>query len=239
MLEPLSNLTGYKIHAVDGNIGKVDEFYFDDTSWAIRYLIAKTGSWFNDREVLLSVVALGTPDWMTLAFPVNLTREQVRNSPDVDTEFPIYRHHEIALHSYYQWPFYWDGAFPDTYSINGFTGDEFSPLEDETSEQQTEKAHIQSTRYLMGRPLKTNDGEIGHVEDFIVNTDTWVLTDIIVTTGIWHFGKKVLIPVELVESIDNSNEIISLNCSKEDIRNHRGYDPLEPVEEQEEIWVNV
>ena len=59
MLSIAKTLKGYKLHGLDGEIGKVKEFYFDDHHWTIRYLVADTGNWLTGRQVLISPYALG------------------------------------------------------------------------------------------------------------------------------------------------------------------------------------
>jgi len=49
----VKDLKGYAIGATDGDIGKLDDFYFDDKSWTIRYLVAETGNWLLNRKVLI------------------------------------------------------------------------------------------------------------------------------------------------------------------------------------------
>jgi hypothetical protein len=100
MRRNVKNLVGFSMGATDGEFGKVDEFYFDDETWTIRYLIVKTGGWLFGRKVLISPTALKEPDWESKIFPVNLTKEQIKNSPDIDTERTISRQQEIELYSH-------------------------------------------------------------------------------------------------------------------------------------------
>src|SRR5450759_4968268 len=110
MLRSMNDLLGYAIRATDGDIGHVKDFYFDDHSWVIRYLVVDTGTWLSDRKVLISPVAIGHPDWTSRVLPAAITKEQVTNSPDVDTEKPVSRQYEEVLHDYYGYPYYWGGA---------------------------------------------------------------------------------------------------------------------------------
>jgi hypothetical protein len=103
MKRSIKSLIGYTLHAADGEIGKVEEFYFDDQRWTIRYLIVRTGSWLLGRKVLISPQALGTTDWDNRAFPTTLTKEQIRNSPDIDTDEPVSRQQEERLYAHYPW----------------------------------------------------------------------------------------------------------------------------------------
>ncbi len=82
-------------------------FFFDDTNWAIRYLVVDTGRWLPGRKVLIAPTALGRPDWQGRVFPLNLTKDQVRSSPDIDTDRPVSRQREAELRKYYDWAPYW------------------------------------------------------------------------------------------------------------------------------------
>ena len=103
MKRSIKSLIGYHIRETNGELGKVDEFYFDDKLWTIRYLIVKTGNWLSEQKVLISPSALLQPDWQKEEFPVNLTKEQIKNSPDIDTDKPVSRQQEEKLYAHYNW----------------------------------------------------------------------------------------------------------------------------------------
>ena len=114
MIRGIKSISGFKIHAVDGDIGKVHEFFFDDKSWEIRYLVVDTSIWVPGRKVLVSPVALYQPDWEEQKLPVRLNKEQIESSPDIDTDKPVSRQRQIELHTHYRWPPYWPvGGFYD------------------------------------------------------------------------------------------------------------------------------
>ena len=104
MKRSVNSLIGYTIKAKDGELGKVSEFFFDDHTWSIRYLVVETGSWLNERKVLIPHSALGTTDWKSQTFQVNLTMEQISNSPDVETKKTVSRQQEIQLYTHYGLP---------------------------------------------------------------------------------------------------------------------------------------
>src|SRR5882762_2158057 len=106
MRRNIKSLAGFQVVASDGEFGKVDDFYFDDETWTIRYLVVKTGGWLFGRNVLISPAALKEPDWKNEKLPVNLTQEQIKNSPDIDTEKTVSRQQEIELYSHFGWPYY-------------------------------------------------------------------------------------------------------------------------------------
>jgi len=107
----VKSLKGYAIGATDGDIGKLDDFYFDDEFWTIRYLVAETGNWLMNQKVLISPFALGEVDVSRERLYVMLTKKQVADSPSIDTDRPVSRQHEASFLDYYSYPYYWDGPF--------------------------------------------------------------------------------------------------------------------------------
>ena len=107
MFHDLETLTGSSVIATDGEMGSVRNFLFDGQSWTIRHLVVDVGSWLSRRAVVLAITAVEKPDWAKKTFHVHLTKEQVRNSPDVDAEKPVSWQQEIAMSEYYGWPVYW------------------------------------------------------------------------------------------------------------------------------------
>ena len=81
MLRNVTHLKGFAIRATDGEIGTVDQFYFDDESWAIRYLVVNTGGWLSGRLVLVSPIALRQAEWQSKRLDVALTKKQIEDSP--------------------------------------------------------------------------------------------------------------------------------------------------------------
>jgi hypothetical protein len=111
MLRDASELKGLAIRATDGELGTAEEFYFDDDSWAIRYLRVETGGWLNGKQVLISPYSIVRTDWAARQVDVALTKEQVEKSPSIDTHKPVSRQHEVAYLGYYGYPYYWGGPY--------------------------------------------------------------------------------------------------------------------------------
>ena len=109
MLQSIKQLYGSRIGASDGDIGHVKDFYFNDLTWAVRYVVADTGNWLPGRQVLLSPHAFGGIYPAGKAMLVRLTRKQIEDSPAIDTHKPVSRQYEEEYHRYYGWPYYWEG----------------------------------------------------------------------------------------------------------------------------------
>ncbi len=229
MLRDIKSLTGFKIHATDGELGTVDEFYFDDRTWDIRYMVVKTGGWLSGRKVLISPAALKTPDWKSKSFPVALTLDQVRNSPDVDTEKTVTRQHELDLHRHYAWPVYWGDGF---YAGSMSGGTLFPPTPEEEKEEPAEAAepnHLQGTHAVKGYRVHAADGLIGHVTDFILEDGQWIIRYLVADTGAWLPGRKVLISPGWIESVDWETAEVFVYLSKEEVKDSPVYDPSGPL----------
>ena len=236
MQRSINGLVGFTIGATDGEIGKVEEFYFDDTTWTVRYMIVKTGGWLTGREVLISPEAILKPDWDNKIIPVNLTREQVENSPDIDTDKPISRQEEEKLFAYYPWQSYYDaglygegigmmGTFPLTPLVTE------NILEEGEAKNEPEiKTHLRSTHEMKGYTIHATDGEIGKISDFILNEQTWQITFIVVKTGNLFSEKKVLISPSWIREVKWNVQEAIINVSVDAVKNSPEYDPSRPVE---------
>lgn len=235
MQRNVKSLIGFTMGATDGEIGKVDEFYFDDKTWTIRYLVVKTGGWLLERKVLISPAALKEPDWENETFPVNLTKEQVKHSPDIDTEKPVSRQQELALYNYYEWP-YGDPVGAGFYGGMGMLGmvETRVPFEEHIAARKNEghsgDPHLRSTSEVIGYKIHATDGEIGDVEDFILD-DTWKIRYLIVDTGNWFPGKKVLMSPEWIQDVKWATSSVYVDVPVAAVKNSPEYDPSRPVQE--------
>lgn len=236
MKRSIKSLEGYSLKETDGEIGEVDEFYFDDISWTIRYLVVKTGNWLSGRKVLISPKALLPPDWDKEEFPVNLTREQIQNSPDIDTDKPVSRQHEEALSSYYTWDSYWGeeehgagifGAMPSDL----YEGEVETSAEYQAEDQANNDPHLRNTGEVIGYTIHATDGEIGKVKDYILDDSNWKINYLVVDTGNWLNSKNVLLPTGWINDVKWNKEIVIVNVTMAQIENCPFYDPSEPINE--------
>lgn len=210
MLRSLKELFGYGIGAEDGDLGKVRNFLFDDQFWRVRYMVAETGSWLNSRRVLVSTGSLGTPNWGQWTFPVSLTMEQVRKSPDVDTDLPVSRQQELVMNAYYGWPAYW--AAEPGLSAGGAE----SPAGD---------PHLRSVREVIDYRVRAADGDLGHVSDFIADDKGWLIRYLIVETRDWLPGKKILVAPDWTESVSWSTQTVTINLARDLMAESPEYGP--------------
>ncbi len=234
MLRSIKGIHGFKIKAIDGEIGKADEFLFDDHTWTVRYLVADTGNWLVDNKVLISPFSIGKPDWNKKVFPINLTKEQIKNSPKIENDKPVSRQHEIDLAAYYSWPNYWTGIMqPSVGSIHPFPIIN-TKTQQEISEREKKESHgdpnLRSTSEVISYNINASDGDIGHVEDFLFDDDNWIIRYMIVDTHNWlPGGRKVILALNWIKDIIWPDSTVNVNLSKEEIKGSPEYDPAKPA----------
>lgn len=228
MLRNAKILKGFRIRATDGEIGTVTQFYFDDESWAIRYLMVDTGGWLDGRTVLISPISVIYTDWDEERLDVSLTKKQVENSPDINTHLPVSRQHEAQYFGYYGYPYYWGGPFlwgPEIYpSERTFqTTAATEAIADRIGRESTD-SHLRSTEAVTGYYIGAADGEIGHVDGFVLDDRAWAIRYIEVATRNWWPGKKVLVSPEWIERVSWADSKVYVGPTREAIKNGPKYD---------------
>lgn len=234
MLRCVSSMIGYKAHAIDGEVGKAHDFYFDDTTWTIRHLVVNTGTWLNERLVLVPPAKLGQPLWEERRFPIDLAKDQIEHSPDVETDLPVSRQKQEELYGYYDLVPYWsDPAFMGA-GLAGPIAQMHAQKPAEESDAAPGDPRLRSACAVSGYAIRARDGEIGHVEDFIVEEGTWIIRYMIVDTRNWLPGKKVLVVPAWIERIDWNESSVHVGLARDAIRNAPEFDPEQPVNRQYE-----
>jgi hypothetical protein len=220
MLQSIKQLLGNKLGAADGDIGHVKDFYFDDQNWTVRYLVADTGTWLPGRQVLLSPHAVGTLHQAASVLPTKLTRKKIEDSPAIETHQPVSRQHEEEYHRYYGWPAYWLGD--GLWGVGGDSILETPPksLPDKSatadgSHAKSADAHLRSTQAVSGYNLQATDGIIGHVSDFMMDSKTWAIEQLVVKTGHRFTGREVQIPMNKVDRISYEESTVYVKLTRE------------------------
>jgi len=235
MLRSVKKCKDYALGAKDGRIGHAKEFYFDDSHWTLRYLVAQAGNWLTGQLVLLSPHALGKIDDAEKTIPVNLTREQIENSPAPETERPLSRQFEADYFRYFGWPYYWVG--PYLWGPSPYPGPSLDPgglTGPRTGRDIRYKGdpHLRSTDEVSGYHIAAHDGEIGHVEDYLFDDSDWSIHYVTVNTHNWWPGKRVLIPPSWIGDIKWEERLVMVDADREDILNAPAYNRDQPVSEE-------
>jgi hypothetical protein len=233
MLRNTAHLKGFAIRATDGELGTVDQLYFDDKTWAIRYLVVETGGWLGGRQVLISPISVVHADWEAERLDVALTKKQVENSPNIDTHQPVSRQHEAEYYGYYGYPYYWEGPylwgpafFPAGLAIPTYASEE--AMADRVRRESAD-SHLRSNDAVIGYDIEAADGEIGHVNGFVVDDESWAIRYIEVATRNWWPGKKVLVSPAWIERVSWTESKVCVGLSREAIQNGPEYAESMPI----------
>jgi hypothetical protein len=228
MLDSVASLKGYKLNCLDGEIGHVKQFYFDDHYWTIRHLVADTGGWLLGRQVLISPYALRAVSRTERHISLDLTKAQIEQSPPLRSDQPVSRQFEQEFFGYYDWPMYWTGA--SMWGVLPYISrdrDEWRGVD--ANEKQAWDPHLRSTDDVAGHRVEATDGAIGKVVDFIIDDRTWAIRYLVIDTHDWWFGKQVLMSPQWIERVSWPDKTVSVTVTRETIQRSPEYTDGMPV----------
>jgi sporulation protein YlmC with PRC-barrel domain len=237
MLRRLEEMLGADIVATDGSIGTLHDVVMDDETWTVRYVAVDTGMWLG-RVVLVSPISIDAPDWQERRIPLRLTRAEIENAPDLLGRPRFTRDEEREFAAYYGYPFYWGGPSlwgwaerPSALSAAPPAG--YLPadaLEADAAVADAITTSVYSGTDVRGYHIHALDGEIGHVDDFIIDEGTWSARYLQIDTSNWIGGKTVLLATRWVQRIDPADGKIHVEVTKERIESSPEFDPDQPVD---------
>lgn len=236
LLRNAKQLERHALRARDGEIGKVKDFYFDDHNWHLRYCVVDTGTWLQGRKVLISPVVMHPYDQVLKVFPVDLTIEQVRSSPDIDTDKPVSRQQEEALRQHYGWPGYWAAPFGDA-GIPPITPPapasrtEPGPTSGNLRPGSPGDPYLRSVNDTIGYHIEAIDGAIGHVEDFLIDDEDWRIRYLVIDTRNWWPGRKVIVAPSWIKDVSWEKSRVVLDLTRDTIKASPPYEPTMPWSE--------
>lgn len=226
MLLSTKLLRGFKIKAMDGVFGKVDDVYFDDRIWNVQYLVVNTGSWLPGRKVLLPRAVLHELAASDGACEVKLTKKEIQSSPPIAADEPVSRKYETSLFEYFKLVPYWGADVPAaSYELGGYNGNAGTAGGD---------SGLRSCREVYGYRIDAEDGDIGQIQDFIVDDRTWVLRYAVIDTRSWLPGRKVLVAIPWIRHVSWTRSRVKVELTREEIKGSPEFDPREPVNREYE-----
>lgn len=251
MLHTAKDLHDFTVGATDGEIGEVKDVYFDDERWAIRYMVVEAGGWLRGRKVLISPIAVRDVNWDDEVMNVNLSQQQVRDCPGIDTDKSVSRQHEIDYDDYYGYPSYWEGAnlwglgaypipwvgaSPDAALASRQPDDTVARDRLQRLDRARESAdsHLRSSKEVIGYEIMATDGPIGRVDDFVFDDQSWAIRYMVVDTRKWLPGKHVLLSPEWIDSVSWPEHEVYMSLTREAVERSPEYDPSGPITREHE-----
>ena len=221
MLQNLKHIEGRALQARDGTLGEVKDFYFDDAHWHVRYLVVETGAWLDSRRVLISTDVVPPLQTNPDVLSVDLTMEQVRESPELSPDSPVAHEKEAALRKYYGWPAYWNAFTRVAGPIINTLGPGFMPTT--APVEKARDPHLRSANQLVGCQIEATDGPIGHVEDFLVD-EKGRMRYLVIDTGQWLPGRKVIVAPSWIRDVSWDQKTVSIGLTQESVKASPAYE---------------
>jgi hypothetical protein len=219
MLHLTSKVRGAPVRAVDGEIGTVEDFYFEQRHWTVRYLLIDTGKWMSGRRVMISPLSV-RGSWSSSEVPVSMTKEQVWHSPSLDVSQPLSRGLEMDILGYYGHPLYWM---------------ELPAAETEGPTVDPDAERLRSTRDITGYHIQALDGEVGHVDDLLIGEQSWRIRYLHVDTSNWIGGKSVMVSSNVLEWIDSATGRLRVRLTRAEVQRSPSFDAIEPELDRREV----
>jgi uncharacterized protein YrrD len=236
MLSKAKTLTGYNLKGLDGEVGKVSDFYFDVEKWAVRYLVADTGTWLRTRQILISPHAITAVNEPNRRIDLNLTKKQIEESPPLEQSQPVSQQYEASYHMYFGWPGYWCGS--NTYGVYPFIMPSAYPDGKLSKNEADRDPHLQSAEDVRGHHVQADDGEIGHIEDLVIDEETWMIRYFVVDTRNWWPGRKVLISPSWIDRISWEESKIFVTVTREQVKQSPEYSEATLIRRDYEVHLH-
>jgi hypothetical protein len=238
MIRSAKHLKRFDVIATDGSIGTIHDFYFDDERWAVRYLVVDTGTWLPGRRVLISPYSVTRTEWGEQRVLLSITREQVKTSPGIDTDKPVSRQHEADYLAHYGYPYYWAhtglwAAYPTPMLPSAIRREQFEATTAGAKRgAESGDSHLRSVAEVRHYLIRATDGDLGHVDDILIDDVSWAVRYFVLDTSNWWGGRHVLAAPSWITGIDWASKTVDVNVSRDAIKSAPPYDRAEHVDRQ-------
>jgi len=240
MLRKTRDLKGARLGARDGEIGHLKDFYFDDDKWSIRYLLAGTGNWLPGRKVLISPLVVKNIHFAAhMVIEVDLDKDQIKHSPTMDAHRPVSQQFQARYGTQLLWPDYWIG--PLVWEPSGVRRGVSSPSIPTDSESHQpeqladdEDSHLQSAEAVAGFAIQALDHHFGHIEQFILDDESWAIRYLVADLRNWLPGKRVLLAPQWISSVNWLESRVYIDLDRATIQRSPAYDSALPISREYE-----
>jgi len=238
MLRVASSLIGYDVEASDGDAGSVHDILFDDITWKIRWLVIDTGGWLSGRRVLIHPSAVSPLNLESSRLQVNLSRLAISEAPGSLLDRPVSQQQEKSLYDYYDWDPAWGGSYfgqgtmvADLEPVMYFDQDTVRGAAGNGFHLEAGDPHLRSLSEVKGYHVHANDGDIGHVQDVLLDDAKWLILYVIIDTKNWWVGQHVLISPYAVTHLEYPDQKIRVDTTMAKIRSSPPWKPEELIDE--------
>jgi uncharacterized protein YrrD len=218
MLYLLADLEKYTVNAADGYVGKVKDFYFDDRTWKLRFVVAETGIWLKNRKVLLPASAVKSVSTEDRHLNLDMSMYDVKNGPGIENELSLSPQTEIDYLSYYGYSFYRGVS-----DAHGFDKDaeakraEMFACVDLVRRTYGDR-HLRSCTEMINYDIEASDNQVGYLQSMVFDEADWAITHLLVNTSNWWLGQQVLMEPHLIKDISWGDARLYLNMQRQAVQ---------------------
>ncbi|MFT6903132.1 MAG: hypothetical protein ACJAXS_003354 [Colwellia sp.] len=193
MLINLKTLSGSSIHTLEGDIGQIKDIYFDDRHWTIRFLVVDIQPWVPlSTKTLISPISLLEFNAKEHRLNVSISKEKVKNSPQVKEHETVSREFEKSYFDCYAYGYYWVGprAWGEYAYPMALNTQNIAQIDNQQNDKAKTSNHLRSANEIMHYGIDALDDKKGYIKDLIWNTYNWSLRYLVVDIRDWLPGGK-------------------------------------------------
>jgi uncharacterized protein YrrD len=234
------DIKGFEVTCTNESVGKIKDVSFDELSNSVRYLVIDTSSWLPGKKVLVKPDAVSRVDMSDEQVQLKLSKSKFEESPSLESDLPVSRQHEEALHTYHGMAPYWSAnlhlggswfpypAYPISSSNLSILGRNYPVEWQELQERRRERFdnHLRSCDEVCGYKIASRDDEeFGEVSDMIIDVNIWQVVDLVLSSRKWLPGGKTFACSPMfVDAIDENKEVLNVDLKKQTLLDSPEFD---------------
>jgi len=191
--------------------------------------------------VLISPYSIKPPAGQNGLIDVALTRRLVRTSPALDIDRPVSIEQEWEFLRHYHYPAYCDGG--GLWALGTTPYPSIAPLQRadlRTADNYPAGMQLRSAEQVSSYEILAVDHDIGQVQDFVFDAESWQIRYLVVDThSWWPGGRKVLIGLPWVERIDWTRQQIHVTLTREQVKCSPAYQDVASIHRDYEILLHA
>ncbi len=208
-MQGLKHLFGYHVRATDEEIGKVEDFFVDDRSWTVRYMLMRTGGIFSGASAVIPAACLGQPNTASRSMPVKFSKAELEGLAEADVK-PVGDEMRALCKALY--------GKSDDRRDRGFIRVGC------TTNQDAAASSLRSVRELASYQIETRDGPCGLCTDLLADLHEWKVPYLVVNTKEFRPHGHVLAPTTWVQEISWRDMEIEVATSREKLQHAQRFD---------------
>lgn len=221
------DLKNYRLIAADGEIGSINDIFFEPDGWQVRYLLVDTGQWLDSRKILVSPIAIGMIHEQDKSIDIELTKWQLASSPIITDSTNITRQYEERYFRHFNWTPYWQAGAGEAGFFSGFNGQLSHAHTGATDNDRDNNLHSESE--LRAFTIASRDNTVGVVKQLVVDSYYWLVRYLLVDTENWLPSDRILLSPEWIYEVDWAGNNVNMDLDREAIKSAPSFDRVKNI----------